>query len=172
MVSFPLLGWVALRDRDRTPLIMLALALLEPGREETGIRGTLELELPLYADTEAATIAALNRYGWAGSTWALGDPAPMGDEGLAEQLGGLLAQVSGLRATLLFAPDQVTGNTKAQVIDIARAKGPFFMPPLEEPAFPIEPERLRAFRELVRSHRTFFTSAAEGVNTRNDAADL
>jgi hypothetical protein len=158
-LSVPLLGWVAVRDRDRIPLVMLVLALL--GESDHAMHGTLEVELPLYLDTEAATLAALERYGWAGTTWALGDPAPNGDEGLGEQLTGLISQVSqNLRATLLFASGATF--TPAQEVEVTRAQGRFLMPPLEKPSEPPSTERVEALRRVVLEWRRFF--AVEAVD--------
>jgi hypothetical protein len=163
--SFPLLAWISVRHRDRIPLVMLVLALLES--ETTGIRGTLELELPLYIDTEAATLAALERYGWTGAVWANGDPPPLDSIDLAEQLKGLLGQTTTkLKRTLVFAPDPATGNTLAQTVEVSRAKGRFLMPPLEIPATPPSAERLETLRNLVLDYRSFFEMAenvADGV---------
>lgn len=163
-VSFPLLGWIAVRDRDRIPLVMLVLALLEPGKEEMGVpKGTLEVELPLYVDTEAPTIAALERYGWTGLTWTVGAPPPFDSWNLAEQLTALLEP--SLRSTLIFASDPQTGGQPAQNVEVMRAKGRFLMPPLEVPAESPKPERVRALRDLVLSYRSFYpegTQATEG----------
>lgn len=154
-LSFPILGWIAVREREREriPLVMLQLALL--GNQDKVMHGTLEVELPLYIDTEAATLAALDRYGWAGTTWALGEPAPLGNEDQGLQLAGLITQAAdNLRATLLFTSD--AQGTPTQEVDVARAQGRFLMPPLEQPAEPPNPERLRAFRSIVRDYPRFF----------------
>lgn len=154
-LSFPLLAWMAIRERDGTPLVMLVLALLELDQRE--IRGTLEIELPIYDDTELATLAALERYGWAGDVWALGDPPPWENTDLAEHLKGLLSQTSTkLRATLVFAPDSATGNTFAQTVEVLRAKGRFLMPPLEVPLTSPDAHRLQILRDLRDNYRSFF----------------
>jgi hypothetical protein len=140
--------------RERIPLVMLHVALL--GKQDHVMHGTLEVELPLYIETEAATLAALDRYGWAGTTWALGEAAPQGDEGVGQQLTGLITQAAeNLRATLLFTsgPD----GMPAQEVEITRAQGRFLMPPLEKPERAPDPERLRAFRAIVRDYPRFFT---------------
>lgn len=167
-LSLPILGWVSVRERvvdgalERIPLVMLHLALL--GKDYV-MHGTLEVELPLYIETEAATLAALDRYGWAGTTWALGDPAPGGDEDMGQQLTGLITQAAdNLRATLLFTsgPD----GAPAQEVEITRAQGRFLMPPLAKPPTAPSPERLRAFRTIVRDYPRFF---GEAVAREGDA---
>lgn len=157
-VSFPILGWIAVRDRDQTPLVMLALALLESDKEDEGLKGMLELELPLYADTEAATVAMLERYGWQGTVWAPGDPPPFDNPELVEQLTGLLSKTSPrLRATFVFAADPGTGSALAQPVEVMRARGRFLMPPLERPSEPPHPERLEVLRSIVRDRRSFYS---------------
>jgi hypothetical protein len=137
---------------------MLALALLESEREEEGMKGILELELPLFNDTEAATLAVLERYGWQGTVWTIDDPPPFGNAELVEQLTGLLSQTSpSLRATLVFATDPVTGSALAQSVEVMRAKGRFLMPPLDPPSEPPHPERLEALRSLVLNRRSFYS---------------
>lgn len=163
-VSLPLLAWMAVRERDQTPLVMLALALLEP--DQSRICGTLEVELPLYDDTEAATLAALERYGWAGAVWSLDDPPPLDNTELAEMLKGLLAQTTEkLRATLVFAPDPTTGDSMAQTVEVSRAKGRFLMPPLEVPLAPPNLELLETMRDLTRNFRFFFREEPSGCET-------
>lgn len=155
-LSLPLLGWVSVRERDRIPLVMLVLALL--GQETQTLHGILEVELPLYLDTEDATLAALERYGWSGTTWALGEPAPFGDESQGELLTGLMSQASqNLRATLLFASGPTM--TPAQEVEVTRAQGRFLMPPLPKPTEPPNPERVRALRDIVLDYRRFFAIA-------------
>ena len=154
-VSFPLLAWTALRERDRIPLVMLVLALLSPDKE--GICGTLEVELPVYPETEAATLLVLERYGWAGDVWTLGAPPPFDNIELGEQLKGLLNQTTTrMQRTLVFAPDPETGSALAQTVDVARAKGRFLMPPLEAPKEPPNAERLKSLRDLIAGCASFF----------------
>lgn len=159
-LSLPILGWISVREcedvRERIPLVMLHLALL--GKQDYVMHGTLEVELPLYIETEDATLAALDRYGWAGTTWALGEAAPLGDEEVGQQLTGLITQASeNLRATLLFTSGPE--GAPAQEVEITRAQGRFLMPPLEKPCEAPSPERLKAFRAIVRDYPRFFTGA-------------
>lgn len=154
--SLPLVGWMAVRQRDRNPIVMLRLALL--GRETNALFGGLEVELPLYRETEAATVAALERYGWTGATWTVGDPFPFGDESTAELLSEAMSQ-AGLRATLLFTGDE-DGN-KTQEVEIMRAQGPFLMAPLSEPKEPPSQERVRSLREIAKDYRRFFVEPSD-----------
>jgi len=154
-LSLPLLAWPCARDRRQTPLVMMVLALMS--KEMDGILGTLELELPFHADTEAPILAALERYGWAGSIWALGDPPPRDNTELAEVLKGLLeGTMQNLKATLVFESDPTTGASFAQTIEVTRAKGRFLMPPLPQPNAAPDDKRLQLLRDLVAGHVSFF----------------
>lgn len=144
-----------MRDRDQIPLVMLVVALLGENVEE-GLKGLLEIELPLYVETEAATVACLERYGWSGRTWKDGDPHwPTGDEGAFEQLREFMTE-AGLRASLTFPPDPTTGNHHAQSVEVTRASGRFLMPPLEVPIMPPAEDRVKAFRAIVRGYHEFY----------------
>lgn len=154
-LAFPLLGWISARHRDRIPLVMLALALLRP-EEGDGIIATLEVEFPLYVDTEAATLAALDRLGWTGTSWSPGEPSPFGDESVSENLAGLISQAAlNLKATLLFAPSP---DAPPYEVEVLRAAGKFLMPPLEPPSEPPTAERLKLLRDLVLDYRRFFVA--------------
>lgn len=150
--TFPLLGWVGIRAKEETPLLMLALALLKDDR----IRGTLNLELPVYeGETDKAVLATIDRYGWDGRVWSPGAKGwPTGDEANEEQIKMLLDQ-AGLKATLTFPPDFETGNINAQPLDVRRARGPFFLEPLPQPEVDPDPERLTQFLELCRNPGQF-----------------
>jgi hypothetical protein len=153
-LTFPLLGWMAVRAQESTPLVMLALALLKDDR----IRGTLHVEIPIYeGETDKAAFAALERFGWNGRVWEPGaDTWPTGDAANEEQL-KMLLDGTGLRATLTFPPDSETNNVQAQTVEVMRANGPFFMEPLAQPETEPDPEKFAAFmtlcREVARFHR-------------------
>lgn len=160
-LSLPLLGWISKRARDQIPLVMLHLALLD---KEFSLRGALEVELPLYIDTEAATLAALERYGWSGATWALGEPAPAGNASLGELLTDLMTKASeNLQATFVFAADP----TPTQPVEVTRAQGRFLMPPLPPPSGPPTPDRIEALRAIVLDYRRFFTKPASARRDEN-----
>ncbi len=152
---FPVYGTIAMRDRDQIPLVMLVVALLG-GDVEEGLKGLLEIELPLYVETETATVACLERYGWSGRIWKEGDAHwPTGDDGAFEQLRGFMAE-AGLQASLTFPPDPETGNHHAQSVEVTRAAGRFLMPPLEVPTEPPGEDRVKAFRDIVRGYHDFY----------------
>lgn len=155
--AIPLLGYVAARDRDRIPLVMLLLGLVKPNLspEESLDPAFLEVEIPLYLDTEAATIAALERFGWGGLSWALNEPPPFESWSTAEEL-TILMGTQRLQRTLIFAPDPVTGGQPAQDVEVMRARGRFLMPPLEAPIEPPKAELVKALRDLVLAYRTFY----------------
>lgn len=167
-LSLPWLAWIERRPRDGIPLLKLVLALLQAdeGDEGLALKGSLEMEIPLYPYTETAAVATLERYGWTGQTWALGDPPPFDNPALAAQLTGLIEQTTtNLRATLVFAPDPETGSNAAQAIEVLRAKGPFLMPPLEASAEPPKAELVQALANVVRDYGTFFSSTGTALTT-------
>lgn len=154
-ISVAMIGWIALRERDRIPLVMLVVGLLPKDARQVAPLATLEIELPLHGETMAATVAALERYGWSGRTWTEGDSHwPTGSEDERE-LAGLLAQV-GLRATFTFPPDPATGDVRAQALEVTRASGRFLMPPLEEPKEPPDPNLVKALTELAAAYLDFY----------------
>lgn len=159
-MSVAMIGWIGIRERDRIPLVMLVVGLLPQEAEQVAPLATLEIELPLYGETMAATVAALERYGWSGQTWTEGDNRwPTGSED-EHELAGLLAQV-GLRATFTFPPDAVTGDVRAQAVEVTRASGRFLMPPLEEPTEPPDPERVKALNELAAAYLDFYPTLSD-----------
>ncbi len=146
-LTFPLLGWMAVRAKESTPLVMLALALMKNDQ----IRGTLHMEIPIYeGETDSAALAALERYGWNGEVWQPGGETwPTGDAANEEQI-KMLLENAGLQATLTFPPDFESDNIQAQTVEVMRARGPFFMEPLPEPAEPHDPQKLANFLTLCR----------------------
>jgi hypothetical protein len=160
--ALPLYASVAIRDRDRIPLVMLVVALLGEN-VQGGVCGMLQIELPLYVETEAPTLACLDRYGWSGVVWKEGAPHwPTGDEAASEQLRDFLTE-AGLRASLTFPPDSATGDVRTQPVEVTRDSGSFLMPRLVEPAEPPSEERVAAFRAIVRGYRDFYPT--EGSNS-------
>lgn len=171
-VSLPMLGSIAVRDRDRIPLVMLVVALLNPEKVEDGLVGMLQIELPLYIETNAATVAALERYGWSGRAWKEGDAHwPTGDTESLEQLRGLLSQ-AGLQASLTFPPDPITGEVRAQPVEVTRATGSFLMPPLEEPLELPDPVKTQALHDLVLAYQDFYPLGQQTVSTGGEETSL
>ena len=149
-LTLPLFGWVATRAKEGTPLVMLVLVLLDKETQET--KGTLQVELPVFTETEKATLSVLEGYGWDGRVWPENGGWPNGEEAETEYLTDLLAKAQ-LRNTFVFPPGG-SGFT-AQTVNVSRAKGPFLMPPLLDPKVEASEERLSVFRELVTNPKMF-----------------
>lgn len=139
-LTIPLFGWIGHRVRTRTPLVMLT-TLLIPSLEEPAPRGTLQIELPIFEDTELQTLAVLERYGWDGRVWPHDPGWPDSDDEQAESLKGLIAQAD-LKSTFVFP------NSGALPVTVSRARGPFLMPPLEAATEEANPVKLAKLREL------------------------
>lgn len=146
-LTFPLLGWMAIRAHENVPLVMLVLALLKGEK----LCGTLQVEIPIYeGETDKAAFHTLKKYGWGGGVWSPGDESwPTGDEANEEQLKSLLEQ-SKLQATLTFPPDFESEGANAMPVEVMRARGPFFMPPLEKPTVEPDPHEFADFLALCR----------------------
>lgn len=128
-ISLPLLGWVSVR-KDKVPQVQLVLALLR----DNDVKGTLMMDIPVYKETGRAVAAALQRYGWKGDVWAEGSKGwPTGDEVNEDLVTTMLADVIGLRSTLIFPPSE-EGTALAQDVEVTRSQGHFLMPPLPEPS--------------------------------------
>lgn len=159
-LALPLFGWIAQRaDEEKTPLVMLAVLLLRSIENPTP-RGTLQIELPVMPETELATLAALERFGWDGRVWPVDDGWPTGSEADEANILALMEQAT-LRATMTFPSDKVG----AQTVSVQRAKGPFLMPPLPEPEAPPDPVKLEKFRTLCANPRLFFNPIKPAVAT-------
>jgi hypothetical protein len=143
-LTIPLCAWFSRRLKVGTPLLMLRLLLIS-GPEDGQPKGLLEIELPIFDDTERATLAVLNRYGWDGRVWPLDEGWPNGNSDEENQLRALLEQAK-LQATLTFPPGET--GISAQAVTVSRARGPFLMPPLPAPEGEADPEKLARFREL------------------------
>jgi hypothetical protein len=149
--TFPLLGWVARRQKSDTPLVMLALALLRSDK----MFGVLHVELPFYkGETDAAVVEALKRYGWKGGFWQQGSEEwPTGDPANEEQLDVLLHESASLKGTLTFPPSEE--GQAVQEVEIGRARGSFLMPPLPEAEEPDE-ALIARLHELSDDYTCFY----------------
>lgn len=127
--GLPLFGWVAMRAKTDTPLVMLGILLMREVEGELRPRGTLQIENPIFEDTELPTVALLEQLGWDGRVWPIDDGWPQG-EADEEQVLALMEQ-AGLRATMTFPPGE-QGHAMIP-LNVQRAQGPFLMPPWEEP---------------------------------------
>lgn len=150
-LAIPLFGWVSLRNKTDTPLVMLTVLLIR-SLEDPQPRGTLRIELPVFEDTEAATVAALERFGWDGRVWPVDDGWPAGSEDDETQLLSLMDS-AGLRATMTFPPGEE--GIQAQPVSVQRARGPFLMPPLPEPAKPPSTVLIEKLQQLCANPKLF-----------------
>lgn len=158
-LTLPLFGWVAKRQKTEIPLVMLALVLIRSD-EDASPRGTLSVELPVLEDTELATLAALERYGWDGRVWPVDKGWPDGSLSDEHQLRELMEQAT-LRATMTFPPSEK--GVAAQTVRVERAQGPFLMPPLPEPEGDGDPQKLQRLRQLCENPRIFFRPQGPAV---------
>jgi len=150
-LALPLFGWVATRDKTETPLVML-VALLMRAADDPKPRGTLQIELPIFEETELPTLACLERFGWDGRVWPVDEGWPTGFKDDEEQILALMESAQ-LRATLTF-PSGDKG-VAVQAVSVQRAKGPFLMPPLPEPEGEPDPVKLLKLRQLCENPRIF-----------------
>lgn len=151
-IALPLFGWVALREKVDTPLVML-VCLLMPSATAPEPKGTLQIELPVVEETEMATVAALERFGWDGRVWPGDDGWPDGSEEDEANIRSLLEQ-AGLAATMIF-PSGDEG-TAAQTVSVEAPKGPFIMPPLPEPETPPDPHLVERLRSICQEPAVFY----------------
>lgn len=73
-LSFPLVGYMSVRQKVNTPLVMLIMALVKevkkPGQPpKLEQKGLLQIEIPYFSETETSVLAALERLGWDGRVW-------------------------------------------------------------------------------------------------------
>lgn len=151
--TVPLLGWIAHRNKENVPLIMLRVALLEPSNLESGMSGILQIELPYYkGQNDRATAAALKAYGWQGTTWAIGEENwPAGDEENEDQYKVLMEQ-AGLKRSLVFPP---TDGFASLMFKVTKAKGPFLMAPLSIPDEGVSDELMQLLTDLCEKPPEF-----------------
>lgn len=149
-LTLPLFGWTAARAKEGTPLVMLVLVLLNP--ETFEMTGTLQVEMPVFTETEHATLSVLQGYGWDGRIWPTEPGWPDGNQAEEDNLRDLLSKAK-LKATFVFPPRE--SGVSAQTVNISRARGPFLMPPLLDPDMEPDQELLAKFREVVTSPKKF-----------------
>jgi hypothetical protein len=150
-MTLPLFGWIGVREKTETPLVMLSVLLLPKNPVESGTAGTLQIELPVFEETINNIVAALIRYGWDGRVWPRDEGWPTGSTEDEEHLKYML-EVSGLKNTLVFpTSDQ---GAAAQEVHVARAAGPFLMPPLPE-ADEVDPWKVERLTHLCNDPSIF-----------------
>jgi len=146
-ISMPLFGCMGIRAKVGTPLVLITLALMRKNDHEKRPRGWLRVELPILPETQNATLAALERYGWTGQIWPT--DGPLEDPANEVQLKSLL-DASNLAATLVFS------GTQLQDVAVSRAQGPFLMPPLPEAEGEPDPVKLTRLLELCADPQVFY----------------
>lgn len=151
--AMPLFGYVSLRDKTDTPLVMLTVLLMKVEEGDISVAGSMSLELPVFPETETGILWALERLGWDGRVWPVDDGWPHGDEANEMQLLELMENAK-LRASLTFPPSDV--GAAAIEVDVQRANGPFLMPPLPEPEAPGDPVKLAKLRAMCENPKVFF----------------
>lgn len=154
-LALPLFGWVGLRRQTDTPLVMVVALLMREGGDPSP-RGTIQLELPVFEDTELATLGVLERFGWDGRVWPTEEGWPSGITEEEIQLRALMDQ-AGLQATLTFPPNEM--GYMAQPLNVTRAKGPFLMPPLPELETEPDPIKLERLRALCQDPKVLFKTS-------------
>jgi len=174
--GLPLMGWISLRKNSEVRLLMLALLLI---RDE-GVKGILHVEIPIYPETETDAIRLLQSFGWDGRTWPTDPGWPTGTEDEANHRHFL--EQSGLVASLIFPP--VEGGQHATMnVNVQRAKGNFFMPPigvkLEEDSAPLpeaaeepDPKLVVRFQELCQNFKVFYPTQATSTEKRDHGEPL
>jgi len=127
----PLLSWVSLRAKTKVPLVMLRALLIEPTGEMSP-KGLIQIEMPVYPETERGVLGVLERFGWDGRIWPLERGWPDEEQVEADNLRTCLNQAV-LKNTLVFPPSPTGEGVSAQPINVARARGPFLMQHLPIP---------------------------------------
>lgn len=151
--SIPLLSWVAKREEEGVPLVMMGLALLD---QKNTMVGNLQIEFPVYkGETDADLVGHLKKYGWKGGVWSDGDPGwPTGDPSNEDLLSTLIHDTHTLKATMVFPPND-EGQNAVMPVTVGRAKGSFLMPPLPKADEPDE-ELIQRLHDLCDNYHMFY----------------
>jgi hypothetical protein len=152
-LTLPLFGWVGIREQKNTPIVLLVVMLFR-SVDDPRPRGTLQIELPVHEDTELATLAALERFGWDGRIWPEEEGWPPSGSDDEENILALLEQSGTLKNTMTFPPGEE--GAAAQKVDVQRARGPFLMPPLPKAEGEPDEYKLKRFRELCANPAVFY----------------
>lgn len=155
-LALPLFGWVSVRPSG-IPLIIVA-SLLMRSLTNMKARATFKLELPIYPETEVATLAVLERFGWDGRIWPRDAGWPTGTGQDEENILALM-NAAGLVSTLTFSPQDK--GILAQPVHVARAQGPFLMPPFAAPDEPPSEEKMALLRKLYGEPEIFYPPIAK-----------
>jgi hypothetical protein len=152
-LTLPLFGWVGIREKANTPLVMLVVMLFR-SVEDPVPKGTLQIELPVMEDTELAVLATLEQFGWDGRIWPEDEGWPPPDSDDEANIMALLEQSGNLRNTLTFPPGEE--GAAAMEVNVERARGPFLMPPLPKPEGEADEYKLKRLRELCANPVIFY----------------
>lgn len=153
-LSLPLFGWVSVRGKKNTPLVMLTLVLLKPDDVNPSPKGALQVEMPVMEETELATLEALERFGWDGRIWPEDAGWPIAGSEEEESLFAMIGQAGILKNIMTFPPSE-RGATAVE-IEVTRARGPFLMPPLPKMEGEPNKAKLDRLRELCESPAIFY----------------
>ena len=159
-MGLPMLGWISLRKGSEIRLLMLALLLLREGKPI----GLLNVEIPIYPETERNTLWMLQSFGWDGRVWPKDEGWPTGsadEPGLQHMLGQ-----AGLVSSIVFPPSK-TGDHATMDVNISRAKGNFFMPPLPDAEVDPDPKLVSRFHELCLDYKVFYPVQATSTEKRD-----
>lgn len=151
-LSLPLLSWIGVREKVDTPLVLLVVMLFK-SMEDMEPRGTLQIELPVIEETQLATVAFLESYGWDGRIWPHDEGWPL--EGTDEETNTrAMIEQAELSNTLVFPGADEGFNPP--LVKVGRARGPFLMPPLPKPE--TEPDLLKVEKltELCNNPSLFY----------------
>ncbi len=154
--ALPIFGYVALREKTNVPLVMLTVLLLR-GEEGKDLRphGAMKIELPVYPETEDVIVHTLDKLGWDGRVWPNDDGWPTGEPQEGE-ISNMMDSAK-LRATMTFPPKPEGVATMS--VDVQRARGPFLMPPLEQPEGEVDATKRDKLRHLCETPQVFHSPA-------------
>lgn len=154
LYALPHVGYMSVMNKTTTPLVMVIFLLLRRSLKDQMVdfdyQGQLEVAYPYFNDTEAATVAELERWGWDGRVWpprlevisvdetgvktaaSDKDSGWPEDDPEARKYIETILEKEGLVRTLTFPMTE--GGP--QPIDVRAARGPFLLPVLPEPEEP------------------------------------
>lgn len=123
VTALPMYGWKAQRIREKTSIWVVVFSLMK----DTNPCGVLQVELPIYPETELGTAQFLEKLGWDGRVWPKDEGWPSGMP--EEEILKATMEMANLKNSLTFPPDS-KGLTQTVQILVERSEGPFLMPPL------------------------------------------
>lgn len=158
--ALPIFGWLSVVKRDvprgsltsaGTQVILGIATLILDSVQSAQPKGTFCIEIPVLPETQDSIVAYLERLGWDGRIWPRDSGWPDGSDTDVEQLTSLMLD-SNLTNIIVFSPGEHGVPTVA--IDIQKARGPFYMPPL--PQVPVtDQDKALKFEALVADPTVF-----------------